>query len=242
MNRNIWLKSDFEKPCPNCETGHLSYSTKQTNISETLESQIANEFHKNGIVHPTTTFLVTTHFKCKNCGFIVTAIFEKVEDVRYVDENGYQIDIWNPVVYHPALKIIPMPKNAPKEIESMITGSFGLFWYDINSCGNKIRAALELLMDHVGIPKTDGKGKSMTLHHRLREYAVQNSAKPEIGQYLEAIKWIGNAASHGGSVKKNDILDAYELLEAIMEHVFSERKNKLIAISNRINSTKGRSI
>ncbi len=240
MNRKVWLNNEIEKPCPNCDSGYLGYNSKNTKSSETLESLEANEYHKNGIVYPTTTTLITTHFVCKECDYRVAAMFERIDDVRLTDEYGNDISIWNPVLYHPVLKIISIPGNAPEEIKAMIQSSFGLYWYDLNSCGNKIRAGLELLMDHENVTKTNSKGKEATLHFRLEEYAKLNAATPEIGEYLEAVKWIGNFASHGGTLDKNQLLNAYELLEVIFEHVFQDKKTRLREMSDRITSAKGK--
>ncbi|MCG2787057.1 MAG: DUF4145 domain-containing protein [Anaerolineae bacterium] len=55
------------------------------------------------------------------------------------------------------------------------------------------------------------------MHDRIVDF---EKSKPEIAQKLFAIKWLGNDGSHSANMTKNDVLDAYEILEIILDDLF----------------------
>lgn len=57
---------------------------------------------------------------------------------------------------------------------------------------------------------------------------------------LFAVKWLGNAGSHEGTeLSANDVLDAYEIMEHLLEEIYSQRSTRLQAIAKRVNRNKG---
>jgi len=55
-----------------------------------------------------------------------------------------------------------------------------------------------------------------------------------------AIKWLGNAGSHGhAEVTMDDVMDAYELTEHILEEIYEPKLKKLKAIAKKVNKKKG---
>jgi hypothetical protein len=57
-----------------------------------------------------------------------------------------------------------------------------------------------------------------------------------------AIKWIGNKGSHLGGIEKNDLLDAYELLEYSLNKLYNDPSKRLDKIAKRIIKRKGKPI
>jgi len=75
-----------------------------------------------------------------------------------------------------------------------------------------------------------------SLHERIELYEKKNN---EIAQMLMAIKWLGNAGSHDGkrlTIKK--ILDAYEIVEHVLEELYSPRKHRVNSLVRTINRSK----
>ncbi len=236
MRRETWLNDNKQKPCPNCKSGKLEYDSKRASSSETKISLINNEYYKNGIVYPESNYLVTAHLKCDECSDIVTITYEKTDDVRYTDEEGNEISKWVPIIYHPAPHIIDIPVACPEKVRKHLIKSFGLFWYDSASCGNKIRAALESLLNDFSISSKGSNGNFISLANRLQTFAT---LKPEVQTYLDAIRWIGNTASHDDILTKEDLLDAYELIEHSLEVIYKEKEARLSNLSQQIKTNKG---
>ena len=62
-----------------------------------------------------------------------------------------------------------------------------------------------------------GKRKLINLHDRIVEFEKKD---PGIAKKLLAIKWLGNEGSHANTMTKNDVLDAYEILESVLDDLF----------------------
>jgi len=43
---------------------------------------------------------------------------------------------------------------------------------------------------------------------------------PEIAIKLLALKWLGNKGSHTENMSKNDVLDAYEILDSVLDELY----------------------
>lgn len=235
FNRKIWLDWETRKPCPNCEIGLLFPITNTQKRSETNESKEMNTYPG----YNQTDYVFSLHLQCSNCGEIVVVSGYWSEYHYLSDEgNGIQNQIV-PISFYPAPKIISIPKSCPKSISKTLNDSFGLYWIDLSSCANKIRTSIEFLMDDLKVEKTihtkSGKCKNLILHDRILQYKLINS---EAADFLLAIKWIGNEGSHYTKITKNDVLDAYELLEFSLEQVYNDKKKSLVMLSQNINNTK----
>ena len=226
FNRKIWLNWEIRKPCPTCNIGILNTPTKGLLENETEASREMNSYGRNY-----TDYVFSIHLKCSNCGETVAVSGIKSEENYPSDEEqGCQKAI-TPLFFYPAPKIIEIPKSCPRSISNILNETFGLYWLDLSSCANKIRISIEVLMDEQKIPKTKG----LTLHNRLELFKKSN---PSVSKFLMAIKWIGNAGSHFSEIKKEDVLDAYELLEFALEQLYNDREQKLIELSEEINKNK----
>ena len=59
--------------------------------------------------------------------------------------------------------------------------------------------------------------------------------RPEIAYRLHAIKWVGHEASHSGSLKRSDVLDAFEILESILDDLYTRQDDRIEVIVKQIN-------
>ena len=88
-------------------------------------------------------------------------------------------------------------------------------------------------MDHLRIQKRrknkNGKFDNLNLHKRIE---VFSHTEPMIGKQLMALKWLGNTGSHDGDVVKNDVLDAFEIIEHTLLELIEQRSKRLAALAS----------
>lgn len=211
-------------PCPNCKTGEFSpvkdsliqHQTERSKAWLDLDSSDPEAFE----------LLFSAWAKCsyKSFGQMATISGYTVESPLYGEDGLMWETVYRPLSIFPSPHIIEIPANCPQNVQEPVTASFSLFWADPGAAANKLRIALERLLDHVGIPEG-------SLHSRLVTYQQTNKHP---GGLLMAIKWLGNTGSHEGSVSKGDLLDAYELIEVCLDEIISERSKKFQELADKL--------
>ena len=97
------------------------------------------------------------------------------------------------------------------------------------------------LLNEFNVPKlrqpVKGRIHVFSLNERIVEF---EKVKPKVGSFLHAIKLIGNAGSHSSEVTRNDVLDAYELMDYSLESLYSEREQNILTISQKIIDNKSK--
>jgi len=141
------------------------------------------------------------------------------------------IDYFEPMFFTIPPQVIYMPKNDLDESVKFLYQSFKIFFEDPSSAANKIRIFLDQLF-----PKTTNN--SGPLHARLENELKQ--PHPDIFELFMACKWIGNDASHEGDIVHEDILDAYEFIEAALDLMYprGENTSSLLHKAGNINTNK----
>ena len=185
--------------------------------------------------------------KCNNvkCGesVLIMGIMSVEDDVEYDEETGmgnltFSEELF-PVAFIPTINIFTIHLDAPGPIKAAVLEAFKVYWIDIASCGNKIRIVVESIMDDQKILKTyinGGKRTGYSLHKRIELF---KSTKPEEADLLMAIKWIGNSSSHTGDIlTRDDILDAFEILEYVLTKLYEKDSARLKKLSKAINKKK----
>lgn len=249
MDKGIWLKSNFTKnrvpdwTCPHCQKSVLKFDTFKSQ-----ETAISRSWHSHEDWEPEyIQYSFTGSLSCPSCNEFVAFLGDGREEFNhyydeyreeYVEENHSS---FTPKFFYPTLQLFKIPDSCPGEIAKTINESFALYWNDLASCANKIRVSLELLMDEQKVKKTfinkKRKRQRLSLHKRIE--AFKNS-KPNIAEFLFAIKWIGNTGSHIGKLEKIDILETYEILELSLNKLYNSKEDELKKIAKEINSRKGR--
>lgn len=239
MNKEIWNKRYFtnknpiDYSCPNCNIGILKIDNDKLLIKvKPGQEEMERYGYQNGIEYIFTAILV-----CKNneCGSVVSMTGDLQKDIRIGLEldNGEwvedSISEYKPKFCHPPLRLIPIGKDVRKEVKEQLLLSFSHFYNDLSSCANRIRNCIELILDDLNAAKKYRNGVNVlrpfrTLHDRITNYQKSNK---RIGNLLLAIKIIGNEGSHIGVVEVQDIIDAYEFLERILDHVYHKTEKDL---------------
>jgi len=223
MDIETYRKITFSKEsipnwnCPICKKGLLKLIEDKFNFYETefSKSEHDEEYWEPDFIR----FVFNGILKCSACEELVVFLGDgQVENMEYSDHNsGEHFEasyyIFQPRYFYPPLQIFNIIEKCPSEVEKKINESFGLFWSDLPSCANKIRTSLEMIMNQQKVKKliiSKTKKTPLSLHSRIEEF---KHTKPDVANYLLAIKWIGNAGSHIEKLERIDLLDAYVLLE-----------------------------
>jgi hypothetical protein len=243
LNKSLWLSQEWSSkkkmpswPCPICHTGILlkeSDSIKQLYTEETLSAQRSNFSEVSG----TAEFRFVGYLKCSHCSERILIAgkgiflneFGSPASAAYL---GKKISVFYPRYFEPALHIIDVPPSLNKEVQELVVKSFMMYWVDLDSCANKIRQALELVVKEQGATRRG-------LHHQIE--SLRGTIGERITNRLLALKMIGNEGSHASRpFEKSEILDAYDLLEDVLaqlypDHTDEERKENLVQkiISNK---------
>lgn len=233
--------------CPTCNNGQLkikgdTFCSNETRKSITSPSH--PDFDADYVSYVYSCLFECTNSACKE--IVASSGYGFVDWDIEVNDEGYQEQIYSdyfrPLHFHPALKIIDIPKNVPDEVKSIIENSFTVFFISPSSCVNHIRTSLEAVLTDLKIPKsTIGKNKKrqlLSLHSRISKLPTKYDNLKEI---LFALKWLGNSGSHTDSnkVSMSDAIDAYEFLDYLLSEVYEEKSEKIKKKAKKINKTKG---
>ena len=256
INKELWQEPTLAKEflCPHCEYGTLRIKKnkdgktlleqEQTPASKREEDALWEEINYSIDV---TEYVFTAILECRVCGeLVVTGGDSSVnENFDPYDHEGEEItmdyyNICTPEYFHPAVPIFKIPKACPDSVKAVIKEAFKLFLVDENACGNKIRIALEKLMNELKIRKTYTSKKGKRIHYTLdARIKLFKDKYPQISQYLMAVKWIVNQGSHANNLNREDILLGFELLDYALEELYNPRSKQMLQISKQINKNKG---
>ncbi|MBO9714257.1 MAG: DUF4145 domain-containing protein [Sphingomonas sp.] len=136
----------------------------------------------------------------------------------------------------PAPIPIEVPEAVPQDIKEAVEGASALVWASNEAAGNQLRQVVELFLTHEGIPEKAANGNYLTAHNRIQQFQKIDS---ENGDALLAVKWLGNSSSHPGGLTRDDVLDAFDMIEFVFENRYATKKADLKAKIASILAAKG---
>ena len=188
-----------------------------------------------------TAILSCNNQKCRE--HVIMSGFVRETEEPYEDpEHGWVTSIvreLRPSMFVPPLRFMEIPAQTPKNVEQAVWSAFKVIWSDPPSCANKVRVAVELLMDHFKVKKfpRSGPRRAIPLHQRID--SDFRAKKPEVADHLLACKWIGNEGSHALScVSFKQALDGLEMLEHVLSVLFEKDAQRLVLLASKINRKK----
>lgn len=236
--RDLWLESFSQNeipafPCPMCDRGNLRYTKNSLRLKEPNEYSIARQ---NGDISPLeSVWRFSLFLKCvvEKCGNIVSvhgdATLQESKDWEYdADRYFHQL---TPYGMHPAPPLATVPEETPDIVSKEMKTAFGLFWVDLGSCANRLRISVEKILDKLGAPAAN------TLHERIEAFKLTD---PIHADTFDALRHVGNVGSHNGAVKREAVLDAFEIYQDALAELFGKRTDKISAMQQRLIRTKGR--
>jgi hypothetical protein len=244
MKDLIWTKGlvnskeELSSICPKCQNSKLSlieFKEKITVSGQELEQQ----GYQHGIEHFFTGFLI-----CKNCDQLVSINGTAQKDFVYTGHDAcgqyfeHYFDQYFPRFYDPNLRYFKITNQIPKEIIKVIDLAFLHYFNDLNASANKIRVVIELILDEINAPKKSWSKKRSefipfkhNLHLRIEHFGKKNKY---ISRLMLANKYIGNDGSHLGDVRKEDVIDAFDNLEEILDRIYIKKQKTLVLKANQL--------
>lgn len=244
--RELWLKHFYDREipawkCPNCELGVLELAEKTYSDAKLTLPSILSDFDassqrawdEDDYPYPDGVFSAILRCHRSECREKVAMCGNFSTEERYIsrDDYGRSAARW-PFMFVPALRYFHIPDKCPENIKAEVIAAFAVYWADTNSCLNRIRTAVEVILSYMKIPIADAKKKRIDLHRRIE---ILEKSEPQLAGHMMALKWLGNAGSHAGTVKNEDALDGFDLLE----HILKDRFDSLKVISDAIRKKKG---
>ncbi|TCP92760.1 uncharacterized protein DUF4145 [Sphingomonas sp. PP-CE-1A-559] len=90
-------------------------------------------------------------------------------------------------------------------------------------------------MDEHGVTKS-APGAFKTLDSRIKEFELKDPKNAEI---LLAVKWLGNSGSHAGGLTRDDVFDAFDMVELVLNNLYDTTTADIMAKVKAINNHKG---
>jgi Domain of unknown function (DUF4145) len=241
MKRSLWQQFLNTTACPGwtcpaCRTGSIALVQKSLKAEETIASKNArkdDDWDPEWLRYTFTAWAECRHPPCKQ-KFAIAGTGGVGQEY---DEEG--VTEWReyfaPLACHPMPDIIDLPPKCPEEVSNEVRSAFALFWAHPEACAGRIRVALEGLMTHLGVPKErtakTGKVVHIDLHDRIDIFSLTDAGT---GTQLMALKWLGNAGSHGRRVSRSDLLDAFEIMEHALVEIIDGRAAKVAALAKKL--------
>lgn len=227
--------------CPRCAAGHLTLQKDNLKFDQTAESRAEQEMNSSDFDWIRYRFGCIFH--CSRCNDTVSCAGTGLVDrADYYDENGeHQTDYadeFYPSYFHPALQLMDMPTDCPREVIGHLQTSFSMFFANPAAALNSARIAIEALMDHFQvITEWPESGRRMDLHPRIERMPAQHA---KVREHLLAAKWLGNAGSHHGEMpERKDVIDVYDVLEFALHAIFDRTEERVRLTVERINRDRG---
>jgi len=146
---------------------------------------------------------------------------------------------FRPKYVEPCIVFFDLPPKCPESIAKEVQQAFALFWLDAPAAANRVRAAVERLLDHQRVAKKEtakGKRRQISVHRRIERFQAKRGG---VGKALMAVKWIGNEGSHESSLSQLDLLDAFGMLSYALDAVYDDRVKTVSQLATKINKAKG---
>jgi hypothetical protein len=227
-------------PCPICRG--VLHLVKESLQFESSANATRNESHPDW-EHAFWTGCCSAIFKCSTERCSETVPMCGLATVTEYDQGEYEPECERPLYFHPPLPLFPISENCPTAVAMEINAGFALFWTDHAGLMSHFRKAVEVIMDKLKVRKTtvvtDKLGKrhykNVALHLRIDMYRKKH---PELGEQLEALKWLGNVGSHSDKIDQEDVFDACDILENFIQEHFEKRGNLIRKMAKSINKAK----
>ncbi len=243
VNRQLWKRSISKHyipawPCPACGEGKLQMKKGTMNYEETRDSRLRHS--DDDFLMLDVEFVFSANLECARCKEIISCCGVGGYDQSYgQDEDGDiavdYTEIFFPRYFSRAMKIFECPHGSPKEIKISIEKSLLIAFCDSGAAANHIRQCAEEILSQAGISGKHKNGGFIRMEQRIEAF---RQANPRNAGYVDALRWIGNFGSHPEDITKDDVFDAYDILELLLEDLYVGHRRSVEELVNRINQSK----
>lgn len=227
-------------PCPTCGKGHLKSNKDSLLNKETGPSKTAQDDPSWDPEWIERRFAGILECNFENCGELVAILGNKyVQEQHEQDAYGQWSQTYGEVFRPLALLPAPLPirpaSDTPDLVKAALREAAGLIWQSAEGAANQVRQAVEHLMDEHGVTKS-APGAFKTLDSRIKEFELKDPKNAEI---LLAVKWLGNSGSHAGGLTRDDVFDAFDMVELVLNNLYDTTTADIMAKVKAINNHKG---
>ncbi|RPK23523.1 hypothetical protein EES37_37850 [Streptomyces sp. ADI91-18] len=225
-------------PCPTCKRSGLLVDSLAEEESPLSKSQQAGGFdwdpsYIHGKFH---AVLKCPKSKCETVRLVGTTGHWETE--KYGWDQYYE-----PLFFLPELPLIQDFGTCPLSVRDRIEAASAVLWVDPSSAANRLRAAVEELMNHHRVPRMGINKKNdefrLSLASRIEQFSANRPDLSDVVDPLTAIRWLGNAGSHDTVLKVSDALDAVEILTHIIHRLYDTSGEMLIKKVEDVNARRG---
>ncbi|WP_446029131.1 DUF4145 domain-containing protein [Lelliottia amnigena] len=224
-----------EWPCPACgqmtlqilKESFVRKSTRSTRLNQ------AEDWYEPE--HDVSVFSCMASCTRKQCQEVVACSGTSTVELDWDEQHSRDVYHYvnKPASFIPALHPFTIAEKCPEEIAEALEAAFSVFLVQPGAAANLIRISVEAMMTAMGVADRNDKDKRIFLHQRLENLPPIYVAYKEP---LMAIKFLGNAGSHSfDGVKVSDIEDAFEIMEYVVNDLFSGRKESVEVLTRRLN-------
>jgi hypothetical protein len=246
VDRQLWSspltrQSAPAWPCATCGRGTLLLDQETVVEEQTTatKSARAGEYWEPEMYLG--RFVAVLRCSDRKCREAVMVGGETVVEVDWnEDHSGPDLtELFWPRYINPSPKLITVPKGTPSPVATNLDTAFSVVWSDPAAAGNRIRVAVERLMDSLRLPsrKLNNRKKydRLTLHARIELFKQK---RPDLGDQLLAVKWLGNAGSHS-ELTRDDVFDALDIVSHVLDELYVQRTRHVVQLTKQINRRKG---
>ncbi len=250
IDRALWQRSlnKFCMPrwlCPACKQGHfvLVQNSFKFLPSRTGYVRLEHEPGERGYDLP---LRFSGLAQCDNnaCRETATISGNGSENWVYDDADRQLYCKFSPTYISPSPDLFPIPTAVPIELRLRIQSAFVLCWGDYESCLNRVRVCVEMVLDFLQVPRSKINGKKKEIFLNLYDrIEIAKGTHPAIVTaielHLNASRLLGNVGSHSGGLNKEEVFDALELLEAILDGVYNDH-TRVAEVAKNIIATRSK--
>lgn len=222
--------------CPSCRKSELEV----TNFTSTQNGYTKRNSSDRDWDFEWDEHLFSATLECKNCKETVFCTGDGFVDEDFDgDSEGdfrrYHFLSYRPKFFFPSLKFIDFPVATPKEVQESIHTACAMYHsYPASAC-NALRIAAEDILTSLGVPEPEA-GEYRSLAKRSKELPEDSQER----LLLDAIRWLGNDGSHSNTlITHRDAQDAFEVMDLLIEKVYSDRAMKIQELAKAIREHKG---
>ena len=223
--------------CPTCNKGFLAIGANGLTIKETGPSKAAHEHEDWDPDWIENRFIGLLECSMPACRELVAVCGTSgISRIQVGWEKYETTTLLSVQMLSPAPMVVSCPANTPKPILDALANASMLFWASPESAANHIRQSVEALMSDLGFPEKTAEGGINSLDKRIKLFRETDT---ENGDVLLATKWLGNGGSHLGGIDREDVLDAFDMIEFVLENRYGTTKANLMAKVAAVNASKG---
>ena len=145
-------------------------------------------------------------------------------------------------ISYQVFSVVPSPlpfklgSRVPQAVADRMREASALFWQDATAAANRAREAIGAILTDLGIETHSENKRRLNLHQRIEKLRARTDRTwGEQADLIEAIKWIGNEGTHE-TVSREEVLDAFELLETVIEDIYHRSRHELLARAQATNA------